>query len=65
MYKRQIQDALAPDASTSLKRDLDAGKPSEVDGLIFQVVRLGRQYGVPTPRYDAVAAKLGYTEAAQ
>lgn len=60
-----VQDSLAPDASTSLKRDLDAGKPSEVDGLIFQVVRLGRQYGVPTPRYDAVAAKLGYTEAAQ
>ena len=60
-----IQDALDPDASTSLKRDLDAGKPSEVDGLIFQVVRLGRQYGVPTPRYDAVAAKLGYVEAAQ
>ena len=55
-----IQDALDPDASTSLKRDLDAGKPSEVDGLIFQVVRLGRQFGVPTPRYDAVAAKLGY-----
>ena len=53
------------DASTSLKRDLDAGKPSEVDGLIFQVVRLGRQYGVPTPRYNAVAAKLGYVEAAQ
>ena len=60
-----IQDALDPDASTSLKRDLDAGKPSEVDGLIFQVVRLGRQYGVPTPRYDAVAAKLGYVEAVQ
>ena len=58
-----IQDALDPDASTSLKRDLDAGKPSEVDGLIFQVVRLGRQYGVPTPRYEAVAAKLGYQEA--
>ena len=58
-----IQDALDPDASTSLKRDLDAGKPSEVDGLIFQVVRLGRQFGVPTPRYDAVAAKLGYVEA--
>lgn len=58
-----IQDALDPDASTSLKRDLDAGKPSEVDGLIFQVVRLGRQFGVPTPRYDAVAAKLGYSEA--
>ena len=56
-----IQDALAPDASTSLKRDLDAGKPSEVDGLIFEVVRLGRKYGVPTPMYDRVAAKLGFS----
>ena len=55
-----IQDALDPDASTSLKRDLDAGKPSEVDGLIFEVVRLGRKYGVPTPMYDKVAAKLGF-----
>ena len=55
-----ILDALAPDASTSLKRDLDAGKPSEVDGLIFEVVRLGRAYGVATPAYDRVAAKLGF-----
>ena len=49
-----------PDASTSLKRDLDAGKSSEVDGLIFEVVRLGRKYHVPTPMYDRVAAKLGF-----
>lgn len=56
-----IQDALDPDASTSLKRDLDAGKPSEVDGLIFEVVRLGRKHHVPTPMYDKVAAKLGYS----
>ena len=55
-----IQDALDPDASTSLKRDLDAGKPSEVDGLIFEVVRLGRKYHVPTPMYDRMAAKLGF-----
>ena len=55
-----IQDALDPDASTSLKRDLDAGKPSEVDGLIFEVVRLGRKHQVPTPMYDRVAAKLGF-----
>ena len=56
-----IQDALDPDASTSLKRDLDAGKPSEVDGLIFEVVRLGQKHHVPTPMYDRVAAKLGYS----
>lgn len=57
-----IQDALDPDASTSLKRDLDAGRPSEVDGLIFQIVRLGRALGVPTPMYDRVAARLGFYE---
>ena len=56
-----ILDALDPDASTSLKRDLDAGRPSEVDGLIFEVVRLGRKYGVPTPLYDKVAASLGFS----
>ncbi len=55
-----IQDALDPDATTSMKRDMDAGRPSEVDGLIFEVVRLGRKYAVPTPLYDKVAAKLGF-----
>lgn len=55
-----ILDALAPGASTSLKRDVDAGKSSELDGLIFQVVRLGRELGVPTPWYCKVAEKFGF-----
>lgn len=55
-----ILDALAPGASTSLKRDVDAGKQSELDGLIFQVVRLGRELGVPTPWYERVAEKFGF-----
>lgn len=55
-----ILDDLAPGASTSLKRDVDAGKPSEIDGLIFQVVRLGRELGVPTPWYSRVADKFGF-----
>lgn len=55
-----ILDALAPDASTSMQRDLWAGHESEVDGLIFEVVRLGQRYQVPTPTYCMVARKLGY-----
>ena len=55
-----ILDNLAPGASTSLKRDVDAGKQSELDTLLFQVVRLGRQLGVPTPWYDKAAAKMGF-----
>lgn len=55
-----ILDTLSPEASTSMQRDLWAGHQSEVDGLIFEVVRLGQRYGVPTPTYRMVARKLGY-----
>lgn len=53
----QILDALNPTASTSMQRDIYAGKPSEIDGLIYEVVRMGKKYGVPTPAYEMVAAK--------
>ena len=55
-----ILDNLAPGASTSLKRDVDAGKQSELDTLLFFVVRLGKQLGVPTPWYEKVAEKMGF-----
>ncbi len=57
-----ILDALAPDASTSMQRDIRAGHASEIDGLIFEPVRLGRQYGVPTPQYEHIAKRFGFTE---
>lgn len=53
----QILDALSPEASASMQRDIKAGKASEIDGLIYEVVRLGEQYGVPTPSYRMVAQK--------
>ena len=51
----RILDALAPTASTSMQRDMEAGKQSEVDGLIYQVVRLAEQYGVDAPEYRKIA----------
>ncbi len=56
----EILDALSPTASTSMQRDIRAGKPSELDGLVFEVVRLGRQYGVPVPNYEMVAKQFGF-----
>lgn len=56
-----ILDALAPDASTSMQRDIRLGRPSEMDGLLFAPVRLGERYGVPTPQYRAIAARFGFT----
>lgn len=53
----QILDALNPTASTSMQRDIYAGKASEIDGLIYEVVRMGEKYGVPTPTYRMIADK--------
>ncbi|MDD4171549.1 MAG: 2-dehydropantoate 2-reductase [Syntrophomonas sp.] len=56
----EILDNLSPAASTSLQRDLKQGNNSEMNGLIFEVIRLGRQYGVPLPTYEMIADKLGF-----
>lgn len=53
----QILDALMPTASTSMQRDIYAGKPSEIDGLVYEVVRLGKKYSVPMPTYEMIANK--------
>lgn len=53
----QILDSLSPTASTSMQRDIYAGKASEIDGLIYEVVRMGEKYGVPTPTYEMIAKK--------
>ncbi len=56
----EILDNLSPAANSSLQRDLKQGKNSEIDGLIYEVVRLGRQYGVQVPTYEMIAEKLGF-----
>lgn len=53
----QILDSLNPTASTSMQRDIYAGKPSEIDGLIYEVVRMGKKYNVSTPTYEMVEKK--------
>jgi len=54
----KIMDDLAPGASASMHRDIKAGKQSEVDGLVYEVVRLGQKYGVSVPTYERIAAEL-------
>lgn len=56
----QILDNLSPTASTSMQRDLRQGKDSEIDGLIFEVVRLSRQYNLTLPAYETIAQKFGF-----
>lgn len=53
-----ILDKLSPEASTSMQRDVKAGKSSEMDGLIFEVVRLAKDYNVSLPLYEKIAAEM-------
>ena len=51
---------------SSLQRDFEKGKPTEVEELIGAMVRRGKQYGIATPHFDTIyallslAAKVGY-----
>jgi 2-dehydropantoate 2-reductase len=51
-------DGLPPGSTSSLQRDVMAGKPSELEAQIGAVVRLGRDAGVPTPVHDCLYAAL-------
>ncbi len=51
-------DALDPESTTSLQRDVAAGRPSELDAWTGAVVRLGRASGVETPVHAMIYAAL-------
>lgn len=53
-----ILDALSPDATTSLQRDIAAGRSSEIQGLIYRVPELADQYKVDVPLYKKIADSL-------
>lgn len=53
-----IMNGLAPTATASMHRDIRAGKQSELDGLVFEVVRMGEKYGVDVPTYREIAARF-------
>lgn len=57
----KILSTLAPEATTSMQRDVMEGKSSEIDGLVYEVVCMGERYHVPVPMYEKVAEKLKET----
>ena len=50
----KLMDSLAQSATTSLQRDISAGKPSELEAWNGAVVRLGREAGVLTPLHEFI-----------
>ncbi len=54
----RIMNGLEPTATSSMHRDLRAGMESELDGLVFEVVRMGRRFGVDMPVYEEIAKRF-------
>ena len=51
-------DALPAETTSSMQRDIVAGRPSELEAQTGAVVRFGRKTGVPTPIHDSIYAEL-------
>ena len=54
----KITDSSDPEVTTSMQKDVAAGRQSEVDGLIYEVVRMGERHGVKMPLYNMIADEL-------
>lgn len=53
-----ILDAQPAETTSSMQRDIMAGRPSELEAQTGAVVRFGREKGVPTPIHDSIYAEL-------
>jgi 2-dehydropantoate 2-reductase len=51
-------DNLPPDGTASMQRDIQEGRPSELESQNGAVVRLGRQAGVKTPIHEFLYSSL-------
>ncbi len=54
----EIMQNLGDDVTASMQKDLKKGGNSEIDGLVFEVERLGEKYGVAMPTYNMICKKL-------
>ena len=54
----KILAALSPEATTSMQRDVMEEKCSEMDGLVYEVVRMGEEYKVDMPQYKKAAVRF-------
>ncbi len=54
----KILSNLPEEVTTSMQRDVMEGKQSEIDGLVYEVVRMAKKYGVEVPAYERAAEKF-------
>ena len=53
-----LVESLDPSATSSMQRDVEAGKPFELEAFSGTIVRLGRQASIATPVHESIYALL-------
>ena len=54
----KLVDDMADEATSSMQRDVEAGRPSEVAGLVYAVAEMAARAGVKVPVYEEIGALL-------
>ncbi|MBQ7498381.1 MAG: 2-dehydropantoate 2-reductase [Selenomonas sp.] len=54
----KLVDDMVDEATSSMQRDVEAGRPSEVEGLAYEVVRMAARAGVKVPVYEEIEKVL-------
>ncbi|MCD8032500.1 MAG: ketopantoate reductase family protein [Bacteroides sp.] len=57
-YNLKVMDKLDPQSTASMQKDLARGHESEIQGLLFDMIRLAEEHQVDIPTYRKVAKKF-------
>lgn len=57
-YNLKVIDKLDPHSTASMQKDLAKGHQSEIQGMLFDVIKLGEELGTDLTTYRKVAAKF-------
>lgn len=62
-YNLKVIDELDPHSTASMQKDLAKGHQSEIQGMLFDVIKLGEELGTDLTTYRKVAAKFADLQA--
>lgn len=57
-YNLKVLDKLAPESTASMQKDIRKGHESEINGLLFNMIKLAEEKGIDIPTYRMVAGKF-------
>ncbi len=58
----KVLSSLTPDTTASMQKDMKAGRKTEIEGLVFEVVKLAKHHDISLPTYKKIAAHFGYNK---